>query len=137
MGPASGGPDPQNIGFRRRMAHRQLLRAFHTASSPLGPEGRSLMENTPFSGFSAGLRLPNHLAAVGRIMVFGGLAAISPEHEFGELLNRQRFEAKRPGYASHEFRGPTSICRCGMEPTSGGPDPQDMPLFPPPPLSRR
>ncbi len=30
----------------------------------LGPEGRSLMENTPFGEFSAGLRCPDQLAAV-------------------------------------------------------------------------
>jgi hypothetical protein len=39
-------------------------RAFETACGPLGPEGRSLMESTPFGGFSAGLRRSNQLAAV-------------------------------------------------------------------------
>jgi hypothetical protein len=101
MGPASSSPDPQNIGFRRRTCQRhRLLRTFHTASSTLGPEGRSLMENMPFSRFSAGLRCPNHLAAVGRILLFSGFAAIFAELEFTGLLNRQRFVAKRPGYAS-------------------------------------
>jgi hypothetical protein len=40
-------------------------RAFETACGPLGPEGHSLMERTPFGGFSVGLRRPNQLAAVG------------------------------------------------------------------------
>jgi hypothetical protein len=78
---------------------RHLLKAFGTAWCPLGPEGRSLMENTPFGTFSAGLRRPNQLAAVGGILVFGGLAAIFAELEFAGLLNRQRWAAKRPGYA--------------------------------------
>jgi hypothetical protein len=55
------------------------------------------MENTPFGGFSAGLLRSNQLAAVGGILVFGGLAAIFAELEFAGLLNRQRFEAKRSG----------------------------------------
>jgi hypothetical protein len=58
------------------------------------------MENTPFGGFSAGLRRPNQLAAVGGIMVFSGLADIFAGLEFAGLLNRQRFAAKRSGYAS-------------------------------------
>jgi hypothetical protein len=92
---------PQHIGFRRQTCQRRhLLRAFKTACGPLGPEGRSRTENSPFDGFSAGLRRPNQLAAVGRILVFGGLAAIFAELEFAGLLNRQRFAAKRPGYAS-------------------------------------
>jgi hypothetical protein len=58
------------------------------------------MENTPFGGFSASLRHSNQLAAVGRILVFSGLAAIFAELEFAGLLNRQRLAAKRSGYAS-------------------------------------
>jgi hypothetical protein len=58
------------------------------------------MENTHFGGFSAGLRRSNQLAAVGGILVFGGLAAIFASLEFAGLLNRQRLAAKRPGYAS-------------------------------------
>jgi hypothetical protein len=58
------------------------------------------MENMAFSGFSAGLHRPNHLAAVDGILVFGGLAAIFAGLEYARLLNRQRFAAKRPGYAS-------------------------------------
>ncbi len=79
---------------------RPLLRAFETACGPLGPEGRSLTENTPFGRFSAGLRRPNQLAVVGGILVFDGLAAIFAELEFAGLLNRQRWAAKRPGYTS-------------------------------------
>jgi hypothetical protein len=58
------------------------------------------MENTPFGGFSAGLRRLNHLAAVAEILVFSELAAIFAELEFAGLLNRQRFKAKRSGYTS-------------------------------------
>jgi hypothetical protein len=58
------------------------------------------MENTPVGGFSTGLRCPNHLAVVGGILVFSGLAAIFAGFEFAILLNRQRFAAKMPGYAS-------------------------------------
>jgi hypothetical protein len=55
-------------GFRWPMCQRRHLSiAFETACGPLGPEGRSLMENTPFGGFSAGLRRPNQLAAVAEI----------------------------------------------------------------------
>ncbi len=57
------------------------------------------MENTPFGGFRAGLRRSNQLAAVGGILVFGGLAAIA-ELEFAGLFNWQRLAAKRSGYAS-------------------------------------
>ena len=65
-----------------------------------GPEGRSLTENTPFGGFSAGLRRLNQLEAVAEILVFGGLAAIFAELEFAGLFNRQRHAAKRSGYTS-------------------------------------
>jgi hypothetical protein len=95
------------------------------------------MENTSFCRFSADLRRPNHSAAVGGILVFGGLATIFAELEFAGLLNLQRFAAKRPGYASRIFCIPMSVRRCGMGPVSGGPDPQNMPLFPLPPLSHR
>jgi hypothetical protein len=101
IGPESAGPDPQYIGFRRQTCQRRhLLRAFETACSPLGSEGRSLMENTPFGGFSAGLRRLYQLAAVAEILAFGGLAAIFAELKFAGLLNRQRLAAKRSGYAS-------------------------------------
>jgi hypothetical protein len=96
-----GGIFPPYIAFCRRTCQRRpLLRAFETACGPLGPEGRSLMENTPFGGFSAGLRRPNQLAAVSGILVFGGLAAIFAELEFAVLFNWQRLAAKRSGYAS-------------------------------------
>ncbi len=81
------------------MSTPTFLGAFETACGPLRPEGRSLMENTPFGGFSAGLRCLNQLAAVLEILVFGGLAAIFAELEFAGLLNWQRWAAKRPGYA--------------------------------------
>jgi hypothetical protein len=58
------------------------------------------MENTSFGGFSAGLRRSNHLAAVGGIMVFGGLAAIFAELEFTGLQHQARFAGKSPSYAS-------------------------------------
>ncbi len=52
-------------GFRRRTCQRlHLERAFETACGPLCPEGRTLMENMAFSGFSAGLCRPNQLAAM-------------------------------------------------------------------------
>ncbi len=95
------------------------------------------MENTPFGGFSAGLRRSNKLAAVGGILVFGGLAAIFAELEFAGLFNWQRLAAKRPGYVSRKFCGPTSVRRCGIGLASGGSDKQNMPLFPPPPFCRR
>ncbi len=134
----SGSLFPPNNGFCWQTCQcRHLLRAFGTACGPLGPEGRSLTENTPFGRFSAGLRRPNQLAAVGILLVFGGLAAIFAELEFAALFNRQRFAAKRSGYASRKFGGPTSVRRCGIKPASGGIDPPNMPLFPPPPLCRR
>ncbi len=133
-----GGIFPPYIGFRRRTCQRRpLLRAFETACGPLGPEGRSLTENTPFGGFSASLRRSNQLAAVGGILVFSVLAAIFAELEFAGLLNRQRWADKRSGYASRKFGGPRSVRRCGIRPASGGIHPQNMSLFPPPPLRRR
>ncbi len=138
MSGKSSGFTPPKAGFRRRTCKRRhLSSAFETACGPLGPEGRSLTENTPFGGFSAGLRRLNQLAAIGGILVFGGLAAIFAELEFAGLLNRQHFAAKRSGYASRIFCGPMSVRRCGMGSASGGIDPKNMSLFPPPPLSRR
>ncbi len=67
------------------------------------------MENTPFGGFSSGLRRSNQLAAVGGILVFSGLASIFAELEFAGLLNRQpkgqatpyaNFAALRPSVAA-------------------------------------
>jgi hypothetical protein len=90
IGPESGGPDPLHIGFRRRTCQRRhLLGAFETACGPLGPEGRSLTENTP----------PKSVIGRGGIPVSGGLAAIFAELEFAGLLNWQHWAAKRPGYA--------------------------------------
>jgi hypothetical protein len=62
------------VSRRQTCKRRHLSRAFETACGPLGPEGRSLMENSPFGGFSAGLRRLNQLAAVGGILDLGGLA---------------------------------------------------------------
>ncbi len=85
---------------RRTCQYWCLQRAFETACGPLGPERRSLMENIPFSGFSAFLCLQNRPAAVGEMLVSSRLAAILAGLKFGGLLNLQRFAAKRPGYAS-------------------------------------
>jgi hypothetical protein len=88
IGAESDGIFPPNIGFRRRTCQRRhLLRAFEKACGSLGPEGRSLMKNTPFGGFSAGLRRLNALADMAEILIFGGLAAIIAELEFAGLLN--------------------------------------------------
>ncbi len=48
-------------------------------------EGQSLIENTSFCGFSAGVRRPNQLAAVGGILVSSGFAAIFAELELAGL----------------------------------------------------
>ncbi len=44
------------------------------------------MENTLFGRFTAGLRCPNLLAAVGGILVFGELAAIFAGLKLGGLF---------------------------------------------------
>jgi hypothetical protein len=87
-------------------------------------EGRSLIENTSFYGFSAGLRRPNRLAAVGGILVFSGLAAIFAGLEFAGLWHQASFAGKSPSYASLKSKRPTSVHRSGIGPESGGPDPQ-------------
>jgi hypothetical protein len=58
------------------------------------------MENTSFGRFSTGLHDPNHLAAIGGILVFSGLATIFAGLELGGLLYLKCFAAKRPVYAS-------------------------------------
>jgi hypothetical protein len=63
-------------------------------------EGRSLIKNTAFCGFSAGLRRPNHLAAVGGILLSSGFAAIFAELELAGLRHQARFAGKGPSYAS-------------------------------------
>jgi hypothetical protein len=63
-------------------------------------KGHSLIENTSFCGFSAGLRRPNHLAAVGGILVSSGFAAIFAELELAGLRHQARFAGKCPSYAS-------------------------------------
>ncbi len=89
-------------------------------------EGLSLAENTSFCGFSAGLRRPNHLAAVGGTLVFDGLAAIFAGLEFAGLRHQARFAGKSPSYASLKSKCPTSVHRSGIGPESGGPDPQHI-----------
>ncbi len=86
-------------------------------------EGRSLIENMPICGFSAGLRRPNHLAAIGGILVFGGLAAIFAGLEFAGLRHQACFAGKSPSYASLKSKRPTSVHGSGIGPESGGPDP--------------
>ncbi len=79
IGPESGGLFLPNIGFHQRMCQRRhLLRAFETACGPLGPEGRSLTENTPFGGFSAGLPRPNQFAAVAEFRFLADWPLYSP-----------------------------------------------------------
>jgi hypothetical protein len=63
-------------------------------------EGCSLIKNMSFYGFSAGLRRPNHLAAVGGILVFGGLATLIAELEPARLQHQARFAGESPSYAS-------------------------------------
>jgi hypothetical protein len=89
-------------------------------------EGRSLIENTSFCRFSADLRRPNHLAAVGGILVFGGLAAIFAGLEFAGLRHQAHFASKSPSYASLKSKRPMSVHRSGIGPESGGQDPQHI-----------
>jgi hypothetical protein len=89
-------------------------------------EGRSLIENTSFCGFSTGLRRPNHLAAVGGILAFGGLAAIFAGLEFAGLRHQACFAGKSPSYASLKSKRPMSVHRSGIGQESGGPDPQHI-----------
>ncbi len=102
--------------------YQELLRQ-HVVSQA---KGCSLMENTSFWGFSSGLCRPNHLAAVGRILVFSGLAAICARLEFAGLRHQARFAGKSPSYASLESYRPTSTHCLGIGPESGGPDPQNI-----------
>ncbi len=81
--------------------------------SPEG-EGRSLIENTPFCGFNAGLRRPNHLAAVGGILFSSGFADIFAELELAGLQHQARFAGKSPSYASLKFYRPTTVHRRGI-----------------------
>jgi hypothetical protein len=66
-------------------------------------QGRSLIENTSFCGFSAGLHRPNQLAAVGGILVSSGFAAIFAKLELAGLRHQTRFAGKSPSYASLKF----------------------------------
>ncbi len=89
-------------------------------------EGRSLIENMSFCGFSAGRRRPNRLAAVGGILVFGRLATIFAELEPARIQNQARVSGKSPSYASLKSERPTSVHRSGIGPESSGPDPQHI-----------
>ncbi len=89
-------------------------------------EGRSLIENTSFCGFSAGLRRPNHLVADGGILVFGGFAAIFAGLQFAGLRHQACFAGKSPSYTSLKSKRPTSVHRSGIGPERGGPDPQHI-----------
>jgi hypothetical protein len=66
-------------------------------------EGCSLIENTSFCGFSAGLRRPNQLAALGGILVSSGFAAIFAELDLAGLRHQAHFAGKSPSYASLKF----------------------------------
>jgi hypothetical protein len=54
-------------------------------------EGRSLIENTSFCGFSAGLRCPNQLAAVVGILISSGFATIFAELELTGFRHQAHF----------------------------------------------
>jgi hypothetical protein len=64
-GRSSGFTSPKAGFCRRTCQRRYLLRAFETACGPLSSERHSLTENMPLGGFSASLRHPNNLAAIG------------------------------------------------------------------------
>ncbi len=86
MSGRSSGFTPPKASFRRRNGKGQHLpRAFESACSLPDAEGCSLIENTSFCGFSAGLRRPNHLATFGEILVSTQFAAIFAELEFAGL----------------------------------------------------
>ncbi len=89
-------------------------------------EGRSLIKTTSFCGFSAGLRRPNHLAAVGGILVSSGFAAIFAEFELPGLRHQARFAGKSPSYASLKSYHPTSVHRRGIGAESSGIFPPDI-----------
>jgi hypothetical protein len=42
-----------------------------------------------------------------------------------------------PGYAPHQFGGPTPVHHQAVDPDAAGLHPPDLPLFPPPPEGRR
>ncbi len=95
---AKGRKEVMRVVFTGEHANADIYQElfFETAFGPLGPQGRSLMENTPFGGFSAGLHRPNQLAAMAE-SCFWRIGCHICRLEFDGLLNRQRFAAKRPG----------------------------------------
>ncbi len=114
---------------RRTCRCRRLSSAFETDFGPL-----SLAKNTPLGRFS--LHCWNRLAAVRRIPIFGGMAAIFARLEFAGLLYLIRFSCESPGYRSLKFGRHTSVHRCGIGLASRGIYPQNMRVIKLPPLSR-
>ncbi len=85
----------------------------------LRAKGHILMENKSFGGFSADLHRKNHPAALGRIPVSGGFAAIFAGVEPARLRYLVLFAGKSPSYASHKSYLPTSVHHRGMGLASG------------------
>ena len=96
-----------------------------------------MTENTTAGGFSAGPHRQNHPEDLSGILDSGGLAAIFAGLEPAGLLFLQRFAGKRPGEASQKFGRPRSAHRRKIGPGSGGINLKNVPLIPPPPVSRR
>ncbi len=112
----SGFTPPKACFCWRTCKRRHLPRAFGTACGPIGPEGCSLTENTPFGGLSASLRCPNQLAAVGGILVFADRPLYSPNlnsldfstgsvlQPKGQATPHANFAALRPSVAAEKDR---------------------------------
>ncbi len=115
---------------------RCLPSALRTAFAPLGPEDLSWRKICLSAG-SAPPCTTKQSAAVGRILIFGGLATIFAGSEFAGLLYYMRFASKSSGYASLKSGRPTSVHRCGMGPARGGLHLQKMLLNPPLSISHR
>jgi hypothetical protein len=75
-------------------------KAFETECGPLGPEGHSLTESTPFGGFSARLRRPNQLTAVAKLWFLADWPPYAPNLNLLDFSTGSVFAAKRPGYFS-------------------------------------
>jgi hypothetical protein len=69
-------------------------RAFETTCGPLGPKGRSLMESTPFGGFSAGLRRSNQLVAEAEFWFSADWLPYSPDLNLLELFFARVLQSK-------------------------------------------
>ena len=96
-----------------------------------------MTENTTAGGFSAGPHRQDHPAVLSGILDSGGLAAIFAGLKHAGLLFLKRIAGKIPGDASRKSGRPTSVHRRGIGPDNGGINPQNMPLIPPPLVSRR